>query len=99
MTQYLEDDAGVGISVPVGVGVVTFTAPKYIRVAWDFPVNAPDPISFEIVVYTGMNPDDETKYLFPIFSVGGAERVWIKATTYNGTDTLNAAVRAIYYKG
>lgn len=99
MAQYLEDDSGVGISTPTGTGGVNFLSPKYIRVAWDFPANAPDPISFEIIVYAGTNPNDETSYLFPMFSVNGSERVWIKSTFFSGTETLNAAVRAVYYKG
>jgi hypothetical protein len=99
MSQYLIDDSGIGISVPVGTGNVTFTTSKYIRVAWDFPINAPDPVYFQIVVFTGSDPTDENAYLYPAFSVGGDQRVWVKATTYNGTATLQAAVRAVYFKG
>ena len=99
MAQYLVDDAGVGITIPIGVGVPKFTTSKYIRVAWDFPINAPDPVYFEIVVFTGSDPTDENSYLYPTFSVGGDQRVWVKATTYSGTATLQAAVRAVYFKG
>ena len=99
MAQYLEDDAGVGITIPIDVGVPKFTTSKYIRVAWDFPVNAPDPDHFDIVIYTGGNPSLEENYLYPMFSVAGDQRLWIKSTTYSGTATLEAAVRAVYYKG
>ena len=101
MAQYLEDDSGVGISVPrgVGTGTVLLSSTK-IRVAWEFPANAPDPDHFDVIVFEGSDPDDEDTYLFPPISVEGDVRVWIKATSYSGNiSTLNAAVRAVYYKG
>ena len=101
--SYLSDEADVGISIttnPVtGGNKVNFTTPKYIRVAWDFPENAPNPEYFEVIVFEGTDATDESKYLFPMISVAGDQRVWVKSTTYNGTKTLNAAVRAVYYKG
>jgi len=102
-SKYLQDDSDIGITVLTdvitGANTVKFTTSKYIRVAWDFPINAPDPESFEIIVFEGSDPSDESTYLFPMISVSGEQRIWVKATTWNGTATLNAAVRAVYYKG
>jgi hypothetical protein len=102
-SKYLQDDSDIGISVVTdvvtGSNKVIFTTSKYIRVAWDFPANAPNPESFEILVFEGNDPSDESTYLYPIISVSGDQRIWIKSTTWNGTATLNAAVRAVYYKG
>lgn len=99
MAQYLEDDSGIGISVPVGVGNPVFLTSSKIRVAWQFPDNAPEPDHFDVIVYEGSDPDDETTYLFPAISVGGDVREWIKSTTYTSTINFNAAVRAVYFKG
>ena len=99
MAQYLEDESGVGISVPVGVGGATFVLSKWINVTWDFPANAPPPDHFDIVVYTGTNPDNEDNYVFPVISVAGTERSWIKSTNAADTTNFRAAVRAVYYKG
>lgn len=101
MAQYLEDDSGVGISVPsgVGTGTVLLSSTK-IRVAWEFPANSPDPDHFEVIVFEGDDADDKDKYLFPPIAVDADVRVWIKATSYKGNiSELNAAVRAVYYKG
>jgi hypothetical protein len=101
MTQYLEDDSGVGISVPTGVGTGTvLLSSTKIRVAWEFPENAPPPDHFDVIVYEGSDPNDEDTYLFPPISVEGDVRVWTKATSYSGNiSELRAAVRAVYYKG
>jgi len=101
MAQYLEDDSGVGVSTPSGAGgkTVLLTSTK-IRVAWEFPENAPPPDHFDVIVFEGSNADDEDTYLFPPISVEGTARVWTKSTSYSGNiSTLNAAVRAVYYKG
>ena len=102
-SKYLQDDSDIGISVvtdiTTGKNKVTFTTSKYVRVAWDFPINAPNPESFEIIVFEGSDPTDESTYLFPMISVSGEQRLWIKSTFWNGTATLNAAVRAVYFKG
>ena len=99
MAQYLEDDSGIGITIPIGIGGGSFILNKWILVTWDFPVNAPNPDHFDIVVYTGTDADEEDNYVFPIISVRGAERSWIKSTTSASTTNFRAAVRAVYYKG
>jgi hypothetical protein len=99
MAKYLVDNSGIGISTPIGVGGATFIKNKWIRVTWDFPSNAPPPDHFDIIIYTGTNPDLEDAYVFPITSVGGAERSWIKSTNAPETANFRAAVRAVYYKG
>tara|TARA_R110000868_G_scaffold42277_1_gene143365 strand:- start:612 stop:911 length:300 start_codon:yes stop_codon:yes gene_type:complete len=99
MAEYLEDDSGIGISTPIGKGGGTFVLNKWILLTWDFPVNAPNPDHFDIVVYTGTDADEENNYVFPIISVSGAERSWIKSTNSPDTTNFRAAVRAVYYKG
>lgn len=99
MAEYLVDDSGIGISTPIDVGGATFVLNKWINVTWNFPDNAPPPDHFDIVIYTGTNPDEEDAYVFPIISVGGTERSWIKSTNAPDADNFRAAVRAVYYKG
>ena len=65
MAQYLEDDSGVGISTPIGIGKTVLLTSTKIRVAWEFPINAPSPDHFDVIVFEGSNADDEDTYLFP----------------------------------
>lgn len=99
MAQYLEDDSGIGITTPIGIGGGSFVLNKWLNVTWSFPINAPNPDHFDIVIFTGTNADDEDNYAFPPFQVSGTERAWIKSINVEDTTNFKAAVRAVYFKG
>lgn len=90
-------DNGNGGGTGTGGGGGTLFGRKTLTVNWSFPSNAPNPSAFEVVVFTGTDPTDTTKYLINPVQTTGADRsyecsIFPKTTLSN----VNAAVRAIY---
>jgi hypothetical protein len=86
---------GGGTGTPGGGGVLFES--NELLITWAFPANAPNPTSFTVVAFTGSDPLDTTKYLFPPVECLPTDRsykcdIWPKTTL---TD-VHGAVRANY---
>jgi hypothetical protein len=79
-------------------GGVPRTAKKaWLDINWAFPPNAPNPLHFTVVAFTGTDPTDTTKYLFQPMAVLPTDRRLVIAISPNANVTgINAAVRADY---
>lgn len=91
------DNGGGGVSGNTGGGGGTLAQRQWLDVNWSFPATAPNPAAFEIVVFTGSNPDDSSTYLTAPIRVLGTDRRLVRSFfPKDALTNVNAAVRAIY---
>lgn len=88
-------DTGDGIDDNGGVPRTLLR--NYLYTTWTWPANAPDPLAFEVIFFTGTDPAVTNNYLVPIQKALPSDRglqiaLPIKTTITN----VNTAVRAIY---
>ena len=69
----------------------------WLDINWLFPAGAPNPSSFTVIAFTGTDPTDSTKYLFPPTTVPGADRRLVIGIAPNvSVSGINAAAKAEY---
>lgn len=90
------DNGNGGGGVTAGSGG-TLYARKWMDIQWTFPANAPTPIGFDVVAFTGTDPADTTAYLFVPKRVEATDRRYVVSFfPKQNMGTINAAVRAVY---
>ena len=69
----------------------------WLDINWAFPATAPAPLSFTVIVFTGTDTTDTTKYLFQPMTALPTDRRLVVAISPNvSVANINAAVRADY---
>jgi len=90
-------DTGGGGSL--GADGTTSLSRQQFSVAWSYtePWPTGNLLHFEVRVFLGTDPTDDTQYLFPPQIVPPAERAWVGVlTSANAYTTVHAAVKAVY---
>ena len=78
-------------------GVPRTVKKNWLDINWAFPANAPAPLSFTVVAFTGTDPTNTASYLFQPMTMLPTDRRLVVAISPNvSVANINAAVRADY---
>ena len=99
VSQKTIDDGGGGTSPTGGSGGGPATInPRWLDINWSFPSTFENLIlGFDVIAYTGSNPDDPPTYCFNVVRVNPNVRRLVKSIIpTTSLPTINASVRAVY---
>lgn len=94
----LEDDSGRTSDTRGSGGGPATINPRWLDINWVFPTEFENLlIGFDVVAYTGTDPNDSSKYCFAIVRVNPGVRRLVKAILpVASIPVINASVRAVY---